>query len=531
MPDTVNTIAIYGQNGDHLNTPASTMSAFWSALGCGARGLQISVFLTKDHQVICAPSEQPVGFLKPLSQLTLAEAQTYDAGFHYQSIELDQEQQPTTKTGSDHPWQGLKKDKGDDDQLKARKALYYPALAEVLRTFGRSTTITIQLPTPDYALLDALTPALAETLTAFGMMNRAYLCGTPKVLQALPDNYSPMRLIADLSHIRSNNTALQDIGLKPNYALFQINVDTFIALIKQTNLPKVNWRLLLNDNQFAPTPKQLAALHKYQQQQGAIEGIVSSGPLACHNALYPKAIFFSEAFSGTKLDTSRWTGGYSHVNQETHIKVNDGLIINIAEGKEYSGGGAMPLLGFFGDFDAVVDFHVANPHQATTFELAAIAIDPGYLELDPEVLNSRKVNLTFDVHGAPPYASSERDQNDGFRCGWNNSYNLTKFGNEKSQDQDAQWQPSSSNMYNKYGRDVGDGSNQSLTGQLRLVRCGAVFNSYYRDQHNPGWVCSGSMLVSSMPETAYIRLAAKHWGKIKPAPHNCVTFTHFTVAQ
>lgn len=520
-------IAIYGQNGDHLNNPSSTMSAFWAALGSGAKGITVKVFLTKDQKLVCAPSEHPSIAPKTLSELTLEEIQALDAGSGYRSTELDQHQQPTGKRGADRPW----KSRENHFPLKKRTTLYYPELAEVFRTFGRRTEITVQLPTVQYEKLNALLTLLSDTLMDFGMFNRAYLCAELEVLQRLPEDYKTMDLIADLSGINSHDidTNLLKDYLTNGFEFIQVNINTFIALNEVTQSASIDWRIKLNTNQFAPTPEQCDAIYRYQD---VIEGIVSGGPLACHNSLYPKSIFFSEDFSGTKLDTTRWTGGYSHVNEETLITIDNGLIINIAEGKEYSGGGAMPLLGFLGDFDAVVDFHVANPEQATTFELAAIGIDPGYCQLNPKKLNSRSVNLTFDVHGSPPYASSERDQNDGFRCGWNNSYNLTKFGNENSKAKDTQWQPSSANMYNKYGRDVGDGSNQSLTGQLRLIRCGAVFNSYYRDQYNPGWVCSGSMLVSSLPDTAFIRLAAKHWHKNDTAPpKNCITFTNFKVAQ
>ena len=131
------------------------------------------------------------------------------------------------------------------------------------------------------------------------------------------------------------------------------------------------------------------------------------------------------------------------------------------------------------------------------------------------------------MHGAPPYASSERDQNDAFRCGWNNSFNFAKFGGKAS----PEWEASSSNMYNKYGRGVGDGSPANPNGKLRLTRKGDLFNSYYRDAHNSEWVCSGTMLVQNLPTTTYLRLAAKHWHKIDPAPGNVVSFWDFTFSQ
>ncbi|MEM6987143.1 MAG: hypothetical protein AAF499_11455, partial [Pseudomonadota bacterium] len=189
------------------------------------------------------------------------------------------------------------------------------------------------------------------------------------------------------------------------------------------------------------------------------------------------------------------------------------------------GGGAATVVPLHGDFDATVDFEVAHPAQGTTLELAAIGIDAGYHNIDNSNLGSRTVNLTFDVHGAPPYASSERDQNDGFRCGWNNAYNLTQIAPD--------WEARSVNMYNKYTRDVGDGSPANPTGSLRLVRHGPLFAGYYRDAHNREWVGSGAMLVASMPDDCYLRLALKHWKKASAPvpPANHIVFSNFKVRQ
>jgi hypothetical protein len=238
----------------------------------------------------------------------------------------------------------------------------------------------------------------------------------------------------------------------------------------------------------------------------------------------PSAQVLADTFDGTTIDRSIWTCGYSHQNQDTQISLCNGLTITIKEGGSYSGGAAVTLLPVHGRFDARVDFHVANPHQGTTFEMAAIGIDPGYFHIDNSDLNSRNVNLTFDVHGAPPYASSERDENDGFRLGWNNGYNLTKF--------DSNWEAASVNMYNKYSRDVGNGASDNPAGTLRLVRNGSVFNAYSKDKYNKAWVCTGSELVSNLGPDIHLRLAAKHWNKGgRSAPHNQVTFTNFRLLQ
>ena len=165
---------------------------------------------------------------------------------------------------------------------------------------------------------------------------------------------------------------------------------------------------------------------------------------------------------------------------------------------------------------------VENPCAGTTFELAAIGIDPGYFNIDNPT-NARKVNLTFDVHGAPPYASSERDEDDGFRIGWNNCYNLTRIDND--------WRARSANMYNKYSRDVGYARQDSPSGSLRLTRNGSIFNAYYKDKFNPTWVCSGSALVPNLGEDVYIRLAAKHWQKGDIPPANTIVFKNFRLYQ
>jgi len=132
--------------------------------------------------------------------------------------------------------------------------------------------------------------------------------------------------------------------------------------------------------------------------------------------MHGRGLIASDAFAGTKINNDLWVLGHSRPNNESSIEVNDGLHIKI-EGKEYSGAAAFTAFSIHGGFDARMSFEVANPNQGTTFELAALHIDAGY----------QQPNLTFDVHGAPPYASSERDEDDGFRIGWNNGPGLIFF--------------------------------------------------------------------------------------------------------
>lgn len=156
--------------------------------------------------------------------------------------------------------------------------------------------------------------------------------------------------------------------------------------------------------------------------------------------------------------------------------------------------------------------------------MAAICIDPGTTHIDNTNLNTKNINLTFDVHGSPPYASSECDEDNGFRIGWNNSFNLTRI--------DSDWSSISANMYNKYGRNVGQNINKCGKGFLRLIRNGNVFTSFYKDDFNPNWVCSGAALLQNISDNIFIRLAGKHWPKDNNTPPaNHITFTEFKLFQ
>lgn len=525
---------IFAQNGDCWSSPASTMESFWSAIGAGANGLVLGLFLTKDGVLVCAPADNLLsscGVDVEIAELSLSELQSYDAGKTFRSTQLNDLGQATGVRGDDTPWQALEQ----EYPLKDRTAVVHPAFETVLQTFGRRTSLTAVLPDDDYKEIAALIVALVHLLERYGLKGRVAITGSIEQLEQVRVQSENSALILDVSSSELNLDVIKKMSVLGSAivqaSLQQLNdlPGTELAeLIAVANDENISWRFVLENMPWAPTP---AVLHQLDALPCFMDGLLTQGLLPTVDAVAPRVVIFDEGFAGNQLDLTRWSGGYSHINSETKISVDDELVIKIAEGEVYSGGAAIALLPIHGDFDARVSFKVEHPHQATTFEVAAIAIDPGYAHLDNTDLNTRNVNLTFDVHGAPPYASSERDQNDGFRCGWNNSYNLNKFGDSKAESKDKDWIAASSNMYNKYGRDVGDGSTENLEGQLRLVRTGAVFNTYYRDKHNSEWVCSGSMLVQSIPQDVYIRLAAKHWHKVHPAPANTIRFRDFSIKQ
>lgn len=519
-------------NGESWAAPASTVAAYWSALGAGADELVLTVFITKDQQLVCAPVDAIplIGSSTKIRDLTLEQVQNYDAGSEFRSTQLNDDWQPTGVRGEDTPWIA----KPRDGALKARVALQYQSLRDVLALFARRVSIAIV--TPENADNDYWA-CLLNQINSYGLQRKLRLLANQSNSEMIREHDQAIAIAVDVRG-QTVDLDLFDFLEKINSSNLLANVEQLQQLSDQqrnvifekANRLGVQWMLSSATMPFAPSS---AVLFELQSYECHIDSYLTPAPLATAWACAPRATVFSENFGGTKLDQRYWNAGYSHINQETEIRVEDGLIIDIASGKKYSGAAAICTLPVHGDFDAIVSFRVRNPYQATTFEMAAIGIDPGYPQMDNKKLDTRSVNLTFDVHGAPPYASSERDQNDGFRCGWNNSFNLTQFGDDSVNSTDAKWYASSVNMYNKYGRDVGNGSSDSLTGCLRLIRHGAVFNSYYRDRFNPEWVCSGTMLVSAMPTNCFIRLAAKHWDKLKPepAPDNTIKFWGFQLRQ
>lgn len=233
-------------------------------------------------------------------------------------------------------------------------------------------------------------------------------------------------------------------------------------------------------------------------------------------------------FSSPTLDANRWVGGYSNLNNESVIRIGQGVHIAMQKGTLYSGGGIVTRQPVCGDFDAVVQFSATHPQPGTTLELAAITIDPprGTRIDRTKLLEPRDVSLVFDVHGAPPYVSSECDEADGFRMSWNRSYTVTRYNNDNPSKPVAQ----SDNHYNRYGEDVGNKATGAVAGWLRLVRNGSEFSSYFKYAEGDSWQCSGTQSNTNFGAQLFLRFAAKHWSKKgAPAPENIVSFKRVSV--
>lgn len=512
-------ISVYGYGGDALTAPEHTLVAFWAALGGGADGIVTGVRRSREGVVVCSNHDDfgpTCGDNRKVTDLNWRDIRSLDAGFTFRSTVLNAENQPTGKLGQDRPWR---------ENLPSKRAVRVPRLSEVLILFARRCRMMVLLPEGDSELADA---TLAE-LRRYGVLNRVLLAGSKETCKHLATKASKARrvLLGKSSDAPINQLALADeLGAEALYldwdAACPSSSDGLVFNPDLRNgMAASSVQLFLGSENmpYAPTPahsKAIRGLH-------GIAGIIARGVLQAVAASTPPALIAEDAFKGTRIDRSLWSAGYSHANQDTEIFQDDSLHIKIKAGGSYSGAAAVCVVPVHGRFDAWAEFHVSNPKQATTFELAAICIEPGYFHIDNSNLNSRNVNLTFDVHGAPPYASSERDEDNGFRCGWNNGFNLTRI--------DSEWNASSVNMYNKYGRDVGHGKASNPKGRLRLVRNGQVFACYYTDRYNAAWVCSGAMLVQNMSEDVYLRLAAKHWAKAGTPPENHVRFSRFMLYQ
>lgn len=538
MPDNPK---IWALGGESLSAPEDTMPAYWGAVAAGADGLVIGVQMTADKRVVCC-SQQTLqatcGDKRKVSAVKFAELTQLDAAARFDSLQLNKANQPLAKKGKGKPW---KSRKGN------RVPVYHPSLEEVCLKFGRRVGLMFHLlpASSSSAARTALVKHVTTVLRQFGLDRSSLLAGDAATLRVAKRlSQGELVLVAgERQGVEAAASEAVDVGASNLW----IHAEEFGEDIADTS-EGVNIFVGSKKMPFALTPSE----HLRLMRTGCVGGFVCRAVHETMDYLQPRCLVFEEKFAS--LDEKTWHLGYSKPNQDTEIKVKKGLHIDISEAGEYSGAAALLNFSLHGAFDVQVDFTVANPNQGTTFELAAIQVDPGYHHPNNKDLTRKNVNLTFDVHGAPPYASSERDENDGFRLGWNNGPAVTDFAADPISllrqlygtalqriapdmlDGDPPGYvgkvAQSSNIYNKYSRDVGDAKEANASGQLRLVRCGSAFSAYYTDHNNSGWVLCGTAQVPTLCEDVFIRLGAKHWPKGgRTPPWNKVTFKNFRVYQ
>ncbi|QSH41500.1 glycerophosphodiester phosphodiesterase family protein [Lentisphaerota bacterium ZTH] len=505
---------IWAFGGASIRAPKNTLPAYWGALGADADGLAFGVQLTSDGIAVCCDEptlENTCGDPRRICEIKAEDLRFLDAGINFRSTKLDKENQPVG-FGKDTPWEGVR---------KKQRPLYHPELSEVMLLFSRRTKLLLRLLPHDNS--HKLVSQVVTLIERFGIAGSVIIAGNEDTLQCIRKLSSKTSLALIQEDETPEKAADTAAAMGLEYLI--LNAE-YLASSKKSELKSLQKQLqataviaVSSSKSGTPTPENYLKLKSYAW----IEGFIVRAVHEIRSLETPVACIVRDDFAGTEVNRTYWTMGYSKINQDTSIFQDDGLFIKIRQGGEYSGAAALTSFPIDGNFDAQVSFEVINPHQGTTFELAAIQVDPGYHHMSNEDLSKRSINLTFDVHGAPPYASSERDENDGFRIGWNNGPALPEFVDHIAQ---------SSNIYNKYSRDVGDGSKSNPSGSLRLVRNGPVFNAYYRDKFNRQWVLSGTALVPTLCRTVFLRLGAKHWPKkgMTP-PSNTIRFSKFRLYQ
>jgi len=474
---------VWAIGGLGIAAPANSLPAYWGALGAGADGLFIPLNMTQDGTLVCWPhSTESISF-KDLSKM--------DIGKDFVSTEIDEDGKILAH-GTETPWV--------EAPLPARpNALRVINLETMLLHFSRRTKFIFLVDSSSQS--EVILRSLVRTIEKYALNSRTIIATDSHGLTSIENKSISLCLVDDatqtVSDITSQIDSLQDAILLTTAARLDQFPDGQFGKI-----------LLPSKSYVAPTPEDL---NQIKERSDVIGGATLAADKT-RDIFSGKGMVHRENFAGPKLDTSIWALGTSRDNKDTQYKLSGGLVISM-KGENYSGAAAFSEFSTFGDFDARVDYEVTNPTQGTTFELAVVNIEAGY----------HRPNLTFDVHGAPPYASSERDEADGFRMGWNNGPALTRWVDRK---------PQSSNLYNNYSRDVGDASPHRSTGTLRLTRCGPYFNSYFKDVGNQGWVLSGTATVPTLAPSVFFRLGAKHWPKGGgAAPDNTVTFSAFELFQ
>lgn len=233
-----------------------------------------------------------------------------------------------------------------------------------------------------------------------------------------------------------------------------------------------------------------------------------------------------DRFSGQSLG-AHWIAGHLNLSPEVRLWIDEGLHIQLQEGRDYASAGLLSRVPVQGDFSASLRFAVSQPAQGTTFELAALrAAPPAHSHLPP--LTEAQTALVFNVHGEPPYVSSEFDENDGWRIGWN--WLPPVYAH------DAQGRPYASNVNNRYGADQGPKPTGPAQGWLRLSRRqDRIWSAERRLSASAPWQLVQQIEDAALAGPVHLRLAAKHWVKHKAgltkAPANRVSFYDFELQQ
>lgn len=270
---------------------------------------------------------------------------------------------------------------------------------------------------------------------------------------------------------------------------------------------------------------------------------ITDSALEAMDVLGGRRICYEEKFEGQSLNSDDWvegiSGGFETPTRylrnpndmrflaedhreifDTKIIIDDSLVFDIDEGYQYASAGVVSRFPIRNDFWIEVDWEYANPNRATMMLLGLINTDV-FASHRADVNKNGQIirpswndeHQIFDTHGNPPFVSMEHEENDGTRI----ICNRVDSGFYR-------W------YNNFYQPNVGNGN--ATEGRFRIMRRGQFFAAYYTDPANEQWVGVGALENTSMNDSLYVRMGAKHYpkrGSTDPLPANRCTFRNFKV--
>lgn len=482
-----------GGNSFHL--PSHTIEACLSAYTSGADGIYLAVQLSLDnnllmyeHDDLCKQTDGK-GLIK---QFTKNQVQAFDAGINFSK-------------GEDVPWE-------KNDSLN--RLICLGALDDLVTILEDNVIYFIKpglnSDTIEYRFM--IMEAIKTTFASKSIILPVIVIDDPAFLNAFVSKpeYAGYKILCDFKITDNFNLNRVSFILASD----EQEISGYSNLINNTGI-----RLVLKDNEF------------FNLENSKF--ILTSSVTNHFNNTKMLRTYFSEKWEGKEINTNHWVGGISsghhamrpmleiaEYNEATFcasVNVDNGLHVNVVEGVTYASAGIVSKFSLGERFELEVDFIFDNPQIANMMVLSVInqeVWERYYHHMG--VQHNRTVqrqNHVFDSHGAAPFVSMEREEQDGFR--------IMKY-------------TSNAGIYEWYGNyylcDVGNG--KSTKGKLKLERRGRFFSGYYIDENNNQWIGVGTLENNSMNKRVYLRLAAKHYPK-NDAPNPLkslnVTYSNLTI--
>lgn len=492
---------LVAHNGVAGRAPECLMASLLAAWTCGIDLLVVDVMITSDDHVVAATPAllARIGATPPFAALSLDELRALDPGRGFQGRF---EGAAGVAHGTDSPWV----------RHGHQPRWPLPTVDELL-ALGDRIPLVLRPIADDDAGLRRLLERLGDRLARHRAPRALGLAVAPATVDLA------RRLCPAAAPILDAAGGL-DAAVLEHAEAHRLAIVASVDALRGADLPAPE-HAAPDPSTLLPGPGQILALSVPGQPttdadrqalaaSGRVWGLAPSDPIEAAPSRPP---LFDDALTGPTLSREHWVASPSRRVPDTRWSCSErGFEIEITEGGSYSGAGLVLRSPIRGDFSAEVDFDVDVPVSAATLELCVVNVNPGGLARTWEDMFQE--HPAFDVHGGSPYVGTERDEHDGFRAICSRGSTILTPGQQ--------------NVYNDYGRDVGDP--EGVTGSLRLVRRGSAWSSWYRDAHNPGWMCCGSLVNASMNDEVWIRMAAKHWSKNGATPPACrFRFRRFSV--